>query len=63
MKFQYIATYKNNSEKFDTGQCRIKVNVTAGVQNFPHLPQCTMLGPITQQATVGSFTLSYMFRL
>ena len=39
MKLGYIVIYENSSDKFDIEHCRIKVNVTVGVQMFLHLPQ------------------------
>ena len=41
MKLEYIVVYKNSSEEFVIELHRIKVKVTVGIQNFPHLPQNT----------------------
>ena len=38
----------NTLEKIDNGQCQIKVKVTVGLRNFPHIPQCKLSGPLTQ---------------
>ena len=48
MKFEYIVVYENSSEEFDNEHQWIKVNVTVGLQKFPHLPQYKLSGPITQ---------------
>ena len=37
MKSEYIVVYENSSDKFDIGDCWIKVKVTVGLQNFPHM--------------------------
>ena len=47
-KLEYIVAYENSSDEFDIGLHRIKVKVTVGVQNFPHLPQYKLLGPKVQ---------------
>ena len=48
MKSEYIVVYENSSDEFDIELHRIKVKVTVGVQNFPHLPQYKLSGPIFQ---------------
>ena len=48
MKLEYIVVYENSSDEFDIELCRIKVKVTVGVKNFPHLPQYKLSGPIVQ---------------
>ena len=48
MKLEYIVVYENSSDEFDIELRRIKVKVTTGVQNFPHLPQYKLSGPIFQ---------------
>ena len=47
-KLEYIVEYQNSSDEFDIELCRIKVKVTVGIQNFPHLPQYKLSGPIVQ---------------
>ena len=46
MKLEYIVVYENSSDEFDIELHQIKVKVTVGVQNFPHLPQYKLAGPI-----------------
>ena len=48
MKYEYNVVYDNISNKFDNGHCRVKVNVTVGLEIFLHLPQYKLSGPITQ---------------
>ena len=43
---EYIVVYENSSDEFDIELSRMKVKVTVGVQNFPHLPQYKLSGPI-----------------
>ena len=45
---EYIVVYENSSDEFDIELQRIKVKVTVGIQNFPHLPQYKLSGPIVQ---------------
>ena len=33
-KFEHILVYENNSDKFDIGQCTIRVKVTVGLHVF-----------------------------
>ena len=47
-KLEYVVVYENSSDEFDIELCRIKVQVTVGVQKFPHLPQYKLSGPIFQ---------------
>ena len=37
MKLEYIVAYENSSDEFNIELRQIKVQVTVGVQNFPHL--------------------------
>ena len=46
MKLEYIVVYENSLDKFEIEHHWIKVNVTVGLQNFPHLPQYKLSGPI-----------------
>ena len=48
MKLEYTVVYGNNLGKFDIEHRQIKVKVSFGLQNFPHLPQYKQTGPITQ---------------
>ena len=48
MKLEYIVVYENSADELDIELRRIKVKVTVGVQNFPHLPQYRLSGPIFQ---------------
>ena len=48
MKLEYIVVYENSSDEFDIELRQIKVQVTVGVQNFPHLPEYKLSGPIVQ---------------
>ena len=47
-KLEYIVVYENSSNEFDIELRQIKVNVTVGIQKFPHLPQYKLPGPIVQ---------------
>ena len=48
MKLENTVVYENTLDKFDIEHCQIKVEVTVGLQKFPHLPQYKLSGPITQ---------------
>ena len=45
MKLEYIVVDENSSDEFDIEHHQIKVKVTVGLQNFPHLPQYKLSGP------------------
>ena len=47
MKLEYYTVYENSSDDFDVKHCLIKVMVTVGLQQFPHLPKYKLSGPIT----------------
>ena len=47
-KSEYIVVYEKSSDEFVIELHRIKVKVTVGIQNFPHLPQYKLSGPIVQ---------------
>ena len=38
MKLEYIVVYENSWDEFDIEHHPIKVKVTVGLQNFPHVP-------------------------
>ena len=47
-KLEYIVVYENSSDEFDIELRQVKAKVTVGVQNFLHLPQYKLSGPIVQ---------------
>ena len=48
MKLEDIVVYENGSDEFLIEHIWMKVKVTLGHQNFSHLPQYKLSGPITQ---------------
>ena len=48
MKLEYVVVYENSSDELDIEHCQIKVKVPVSVQNFSHLPQYKLSGPITE---------------
>ena len=61
-KSEYIVVYENSSDEFDIELHRIKVKVTVGIQNVPHLPQYKLSGPIVQDwFKLGTLYWAFIF--